>query len=63
MLLLCLHDAYQYVLSRSLGEEFTKVAKFLNIVETAIFLVITAELLWEALRIFLPAPFGVKVEV
>jgi hypothetical protein len=56
--LLAVHDAYEYVLSRSLGEEFTKVSRFLNIVGTGVFLAITIQLLWEALRVFLPTPIG-----
>jgi hypothetical protein len=62
ILLLGLHDVYQLVLGRSLGEDFAKISRFLNIVETAVFLVITAELLWEALRIFLPFPVDANLE-
>jgi len=55
------HAAFQWTLRVFFAPEFQKIEKLLNIVESVAFVTLTAALLIEAVRIFLPAPLGINL--
>lgn len=63
IIVLFAHAGYRFVLRRLFAEQFQGIQKLFDIVEEVAILSLTAWLLVEAVRIFLPPPLGITLDL
>lgn len=57
------HAGFQYILKLLYATQLKRIATEVDIVESVMVLAVTAALLVEAIRIFLPPPLGLKLDL
>lgn len=60
-IILIAHRGYRWLLTYLFAQEFEGIRKLLDIIEGVAIVALTAWLLTEAIRIFLPLPWGLKI--